>query len=54
MIFWRLSDEKIVPERDSDEFLDPEFRKKHRCTIFLGYTSNMISSGVREVIRFLC
>ncbi len=24
-----------------------------RCTIFLGYTSNLISSGVREVIRYL-
>ena len=24
-----------------------------RCTIFLGYTSNLISSGVRETIRFL-
>lgn len=24
-----------------------------KCTIFLGYTSNMISCGVREVIRFL-
>ena len=25
-----------------------------RCTIFLGYTSNMISCGMREVIRYLC
>lgn len=24
-----------------------------RCTIFLGFTSNLVSSGVREVIRFL-
>ena len=24
------------------------------CTIFFGFTSNMISSGVRESIRFLC
>jgi len=23
------------------------------CTIFLGYTSNMVSCGVRETIRFL-
>jgi len=23
------------------------------CTIFLGYTSNLISSGVRESIRYL-
>ena len=27
---------------------------KEKCTIFLGYTSNMISCGVREIIRYLC
>lgn len=26
---------------------------KSGCTIFLGYTSNLISSGVRESIRYL-
>lgn len=26
---------------------------KPGCTIFLGYTSNLISSGVRESIRYL-
>ena len=26
---------------------------KTNCTIFLGYTSNMISCGMREYIRFL-
>lgn len=26
---------------------------QNNCTIFLGYTSNLISSGVRESIRFL-
>lgn len=25
-----------------------------RCTIYLGYTSNMVSCGVREIIRYLC
>jgi deoxyhypusine synthase len=25
-----------------------------KCKIFLGYTSNMISSGLRETIKFLC
>jgi len=53
MISWRLSDEKIDPEKDYDEFLDPEYRKTVRCKIFLGYTSNMISCGLRETIRFL-
>lgn len=36
----------------------PEEKKgglcKTNCTIFLGYTSNMISSGMREYIRYLC
>lgn len=30
-----------------------EARKKVKSRIFLGYTSNMISSGVRETIRYL-
>lgn len=53
MIKWRLSDE---PVRDDEEekFKDPEVRKDTRCTIFLGYTSNMSSCGMREYIRYLC
>jgi len=53
MIKWRLSDEPIEedePEADKD----PEVRKKTRCTIFLGYTSNMASCGMRDYIRYLC
>jgi deoxyhypusine synthase len=39
---------------DQDEYEEDEFiRRKNNCTIFLGYTSNMVSSGVRETIRFL-
>ena len=53
MISWRLSDEPIDLEKDADEYLDPEYRKTVRCKIFLGYTSNMISCGLRETIRFL-
>lgn len=30
-----------------------ESSNKSGCTIFLGYTSNLISSGVRESIRYL-
>ena len=52
MIKWRLSDEPIN-ENENDEFKDPEIRKKVKCTIFLGYTSNLVSSGVREIIRYL-
>ena len=50
---WRLSDEPVAADED-DDYVDPEARKRTRAKIFLAYTSNMISSGVREVIRYLC
>ena len=53
MIKYRLSDDPIEEEED-DEYKDPELRKKTRCTIFLGYTSNMASCGMRDIIRYLC
>ena len=53
MIDWRLSDEP-VSEEESDLYLDPKVREKTRCTIFLGYTSNMASCGMRDIIRYLC
>jgi deoxyhypusine synthase len=53
MIDWRLSDDPIE-EDEIDELRDMENRKKIRCTIFLGYTSNMASCGMRDIIRFLC
>ena len=53
MIKWRLSDEPIA-EDETEEFKDMEVRKKTRCTIYLGYTSNMASCGMREYIRYLC
>ncbi|KAH8964326.1 hypothetical protein BDL97_04G060400 [Sphagnum fallax] len=52
MLDWRLSDEPIM-ETTSDEQKDLAFRKTVKCKIFLGCTSNIISSGVRETIRFL-
>mgnify|MGYP000262125679 CR=1 FL=1 len=53
MIKWRLSDEEIQADEKEEE-KDPEFRANTRCTIFLGYTSNMASCGMREYIRYLC
>lgn len=53
MIKWRLIDEKI-DEDESDYYKDNKIREKTRCTIFLGYTSNMASCGMREIIRYLC
>lgn len=49
---WRLSD--IEWKEGDDPSLQPlEVRKRVRARIFLGYTSNQISSGQREVLRFL-
>lgn len=49
---WRLSDEPIDPTAQTEE-LDPATRAATKCSIFLGYTSNLVSSGLRELIRFL-
>ena len=53
MIKWRLSDEPIA-EDETEEYKDEEKRKNTRCKIFLGYTSNMASCGMREYLRYLC
>ncbi len=42
-----------VKEADSEELRDPTFRQSQKCTIFLAYTSNMISCGIRDTIRYL-
>ncbi|KAJ1856944.1 Deoxyhypusine synthase [Coemansia sp. RSA 638] len=49
---WRLSDDPVA-ENDSKEIRDPEYRTSVKCKIFLGYTSNLISSGIRETIKYL-
>lgn len=48
MLKWRQSDE---PREEGDE--PDHVRAKVKCTIFLGYTSNMISCGVRECLRYI-
>ncbi|KAJ3214154.1 hypothetical protein HDU67_002014 [Dinochytrium kinnereticum] len=54
MINWRLSDEEIKPEEKEDPDLSDPLKRQHvKCKIFLGYTSNLISSGLRESIRYL-
>ena len=50
MLSWRLSHEPLLPD---DALPDAEQREAIRCKIFLGYTSNLVSAGVREHIRFL-
>lgn len=51
-IKWRLSDVPIK-DTDSDEMKTNSYRNQAKCTIFLSYTSNIISSGLRETIKFL-
>jgi deoxyhypusine synthase len=48
MLEWRLSDEPIG--ENDDDTID---RSKVKATVFLGYTSNMVSCGLRETIKFL-
>lgn len=50
---WRLSDEEWKEGIDDESLQDPDLRKRIRARIFLGYTSNQISSGQREVLKFL-
>lgn len=49
---WRLSDSEWK-EGDDEALQDPAIRKRIRARIFFGYTSNQISSGQREVLKFL-
>ncbi|KAJ1986646.1 Deoxyhypusine synthase [Dimargaris cristalligena] len=49
---WRLSDDPIGPN-DTEDDRDPAFRAATKCKIFLGFTSNLISSGLRETFRYL-
>ncbi|KAK4054432.1 Deoxyhypusine synthase [Microbotryomycetes sp. JL201] len=49
---WRLSDEPVQPDAMGEE-LDDNLRQNTRCNIFLGFTSNLVSSGLREIIKFL-
>jgi deoxyhypusine synthase len=46
--------EKPLDNEHKDDYEEDEFIKRTKnCTIFLGYTSNIVSSGLRETIRFL-
>lgn len=51
MLHYRLSDDPYDPNRNFPE--SKEEREKIGCKIFLSCTSNMVSCGCREIIRFL-
>lgn len=44
-----LRDTPLTCDDDEKLFPYPEGRQKRSCTIFLGYTSNLVTSGLREV-----
>lgn len=52
MLDWSLADELVAADEE-EEFRDSDVRAKVRTKIWLSYTSNLISSGLRESIRFL-
>lgn len=54
MLRWRLSDEPLSGDDVGTEWEDLEKRRAKKCTVWLSFTSNMISSGLREVFLFLC
>ncbi|CAA19451.1 Deoxyhypusine synthase [Caenorhabditis elegans] len=47
-----LRDTPLTCDDDEKLFPYPEGRQKRSCTIFLGYTSNLVTSGLREVLRY--
>lgn len=57
MLSWRPGTQQDLPNNEVDSDCDSTGREKklspNRCRIFLGYTSNLVSSGLRESIRFL-
>lgn len=49
---WRLSDETLAEDCSGEE-RGLAYRESVRCKVFLGFTSNLISSGIRDIIRYL-
>jgi len=45
--------EKLTEDHLNKVSQNPIERERNNCTIFLGYTSNMISTGVRSCFKFL-
>ena len=52
MLDWSLADEPVAADEE-DEFKDIVVRRNVRCRVWLSFTSNMISSGCREYIKYL-
>ncbi|XP_061994607.1 deoxyhypusine synthase isoform X1 [Rosa rugosa] len=52
MLDWRLADEAVAEDCGEEE-RDGKFRESVKCKVFLGFTSNLVSSGLRDVFRYL-
>ncbi|KAK1385416.1 Deoxyhypusine synthase [Heracleum sosnowskyi] len=52
MLDWRLANEPVAEDCNEEE-RDPVYRESVRSKLFLGFTSNLVSSGVRDTIRYL-
>jgi len=52
MLDWTLADVPTAEDED-DEYKSKEVREKVRTKIWLSFTSNLISAGIRETICFL-
>ncbi|XP_047341545.1 deoxyhypusine synthase [Impatiens glandulifera] len=52
MLDWRLSNEPLAEDCSAEE-MNPAYRESVTTKVFLGFTSNLISSGVRDTVRFL-
>lgn len=50
---WRPEQEPLDPLAEPLTPDEARTRSQQRCKIYLGYTSNLVSSGLREIIRFL-
>ncbi|KAK9534956.1 hypothetical protein VZT92_007369 [Zoarces viviparus] len=48
-----MIEKRLEPAEEEDDGTEDVHHSKSGCTIFLGYTSNLISSGIRESIRYL-
>ena len=53
MLAWRLSDEPVKASDEGGRWADPALRARTRCTVWLACTSNIVSAGTRETIRYL-
>ncbi|MED6130586.1 hypothetical protein PIB30_002180 [Stylosanthes scabra] len=52
MLDWRLADEPVADDCNDQE-RDLGYRKSVTCKVFLGLSSDVIPSGVRDIVRFL-